>query len=136
MMRLVNVNIKDLLEAGVLDISQLPDSCKDINGNLIKRSKADYRYSYDPFVVWKGDYNKNTSKVIYSDRLRQWDSEKYTKCSLEVWGNVGHYFDGREPEEIEKFLSLYMNNDIKLTGIEEGCNVSNGYPYWIFYYED
>lgn len=108
----------------------------DLHGNPIKRSKDKFPYCYDEFVVWSSDYNKGKSETVYSDRLYQWDSEKYAKCSLEVWGNVGQWFNNRKPEEIGKFLSLYMDTKIKLTAIVEGCNVSNGYPYWAFYYEE
>lgn len=48
-------------------------------------------------------------------------------------GDRGQYFNNRKPEEIEKFLSQYLTNRIKLTAIMEGCNVSNGFPYWIFF---
>jgi len=111
-------------------------SFRDLNGNLVNRSKFDYPYSYDEFVFWIGDYKKGESETVYSDRLYSWDSEKYNKCCLKVWNNKGQYFDNRKPEDIEKFLSLYMDMKIKLTAIVEGCNVSNGYPYWVFYYKE
>jgi hypothetical protein len=55
---------------------------------------------------------------------------------MEVWNNEGQYFNNRKPQDIEIFLSKYLEKSITLTGIEEGCNVSNGYPYWIFYYKE
>lgn len=108
----------------------------DLEGNPVKRNKQDDPYGYDPYVVWEDNYQKGRANVVYSDRLFQWDAEKYNKFSKEIWDNHGQYFTNREPEEIEKFLSLYLERDIKLTAIMEGCNVSNGYPYWIFYFED
>jgi len=65
----------------------------------------------------------------------QWDYKKFNECCKKVWGNEGQYFSNREPKDIEKFLSLYWNKKIELTAIEECCNVSSGYPIWIFYYE-
>lgn len=107
----------------------------NLNGEPVKRTRDEYPYSYDSFVVWKGDYKKGESNTVDSDRLRMWDSEKYDKCSMEVWNSRSSYFDEREPEEIERFLSLYLDMSIKLTAIVENCNASNGYPYWSFYYE-
>lgn len=107
----------------------------DIDGNPVKRTKEDYPYSYDSFVVFKKDYNKNTNDAVYSDRLWQWDNKKYDECCMEVWGNKGQTFYGRKPKEIENFLSKYFKENIKLTAIMEGCNVSNGFPIWTFFYE-
>jgi hypothetical protein len=104
-----------------------------IDGKPVTRTKNEYPYSYDPFVVWEDNHGK--SSVVYSDRLYQWDYEKYNKCCQKVWNNEGQYFSQRQPQDIEKFLTLYFNKPIKLTLIMEGCNVSNGYPYWIFGYE-
>lgn len=107
----------------------------DLDGNPVKRTKEDYRYSYDFFVVWRQDYNQNTSDTVYSDRLWQWDSKKYNTCCMEVWGNKGQSFHGRKPKEIESFLNKYFGRKVKLTAIMEGCNVSNGYPIWSFHFE-
>lgn len=107
----------------------------DLDGKPVKRDRYSYPYSYDPYVEWMGDYQKGVSHPVYSDRLWQWDSKKYDRCCNEVWGNEGQYFNNRKPKDIERFLSLYFEKEVKLTVIMQGCNVSNGYPYWIFYYE-
>lgn len=107
----------------------------DMNGFPVERPKTQYPYSYDPFRIYKRNWDSN-DEVVYSDRLFQWDSEKYERLTKEVFGNSGQYFTNRYPEEIEQFLQRYFNRRILLTGIMEGCNVGNGYPYWIFYYKD
>ena len=108
----------------------------DLDGNPVKRTKDEYRYSYDPYVVWKQDYKNNTGSCVYSDRLWQWDCNKYDECCQKVWGNHGQVFYNREPKDIQKFLSLYFDKKVKLTALLEGCNVSNGFPYWIFFFEN
>jgi hypothetical protein len=108
----------------------------DINGNTIQKTLDRYPYSYDAYVTWKGDYNREKNEAVYSDRLFQWDSKKYNNCCKEVWGNESQYFYERNPKEIESFLSKYFEKEIKLTAIEVGCNMSTGYPYWVFYFED
>jgi hypothetical protein len=108
----------------------------DLNGEPVEKTKEQYPYSYDTYVVWKGNYKKGEGNTVYSDRLFQWDWEKYNRCCEEVWGNKGQYFDNRTPKDIEKFLRLYTDKQIKLTAILEGCNWSTGYPVWIFIYEN
>lgn len=105
----------------------------NLRGDVVTRNPQTHPYSYDPFLLWKGDYKEGDS-IVYSDRLISWDHEKFNKCCMEVFNNKGQNFNNRKPKDIEKFLSLYFDKDIKLTAIEEGCNVSNGYPYWIFYF--
>ncbi|PFA29615.1 hypothetical protein CN384_07975 [Bacillus thuringiensis] len=107
----------------------------DINGNPVKKTKREYPYSYDPYVVWKKDYVEAKSHTVYSDRLLQWDYKKFEECCMDVWGNHRQGFNGREPEDIERFLSRYFGEKVKLTVIMECCNVSSGYPIWVFYYE-
>lgn len=107
----------------------------DLNGRPVERTKEEYPYSYDPYVVWEDNYNK-TNECIFSDRLVQWDYNKFNKCCKKIWNNDSQYFDDRLPKDIEKFLKLYLNKQIKLTAIMEACNCSNGFPYWIFYYKN
>lgn len=114
---------------------EFPHVICNIEGKPVERDKANWPYSYDRFVIWKGDWSE-TDYAVYSDRLCQWDSKKYSECCKQVWPNSGGLFSQKSPLDIERFLSLYFGKQIKLTGIEEGCNVSNGYPYWIFYYMD
>lgn len=106
----------------------------DLNGRPIKRTPFSHPYSYEEYVIWKGDYNENND-AVYSDRLYSWDSEKYNECCQKVFNDKRQIFNGSKPEDIEKFLSLYFEKEIKLTAIVQGCNAGNGYPYWAFCYE-
>jgi hypothetical protein len=108
----------------------------DLDGNPVKRSRESHPYNYDEYVIWQKDYKKASANVVYSDRLLQWDYDKFNECCMKVWGNEGQYFSNRESDDIEKFLSLYFGKNINLTAITQGCNVSNGYPYWVFFYEN
>jgi len=112
------------------------DQYTDINGNPVCRTREAYPYSYDPYVIWKGEYNKNTDGATYSDRLWQQNPEKFKKYCKQVWEDEGQIFSYRDSKGIEKFLSLYFEREVKLTAIMEGYNVSNGYPYWVFFYRD
>lgn len=108
----------------------------DLNGQEVKRTPFSHPYNYDEYVTWKSDdFNKERCHAVYSDRLHQWDYKKYDRCCQEVFKNEGQMFGQRDPKDIEKFLSLYLDKEIKLTAVMQGCNQSSGFPYWIFFYE-
>lgn len=108
----------------------------DLNGKPIERTPLSYPYNYDEYVIWKDEnFNEEECSAVYSDRLFQWDYEKYNKCCQEVFKNQGQQFYEREPKEIEKFLGMYFEREVKLTAVIQGCNQSSGYPYWVFFYE-
>ena len=111
----------------------------DLEGRRIKRTPQTNPYNYDEFVIWKRELNTELyikdSEAVYSDRLMQWDFKKFNKCCMQVFGNSGQYFSSRKPEDIEKFLSIYLDTEIELNIIVEGCNQANGYPYWVFIYK-
>lgn len=109
-----------------------------LDGKPITKSPWTHPYSYDDYVQWEtSDFKYEECKVAWSDRLFQFDHKRYDNCCMEVWGNKGQVFSGREPEQIEYFLRLYLDQpDLKLHGIVNGCNSSSGYPYWIFFYKN
>jgi len=114
----------------------------DRYGNLIKRTKAEYPYSYDPFVVWQ-DRSGAMEKVcedatgsVYTDRLLQWDWDKHNDLCLKHFGDKGQYWDNRDPKKIEAFLRDWTNDPkLHLIQVREYCNVSNGYPTWLLVYK-
>lgn len=107
----------------------------DIRGRRVERTPYSHPYNYDEFVQWKSsDFNSHKDSGVYSDRLMQWDLKKYEKCCKEAFGNSGHGFHSRQPKNIEKFLTLYLEEEVVLTAIIQGCYWTNGFPYWAFYY--
>jgi len=106
---------------------------RDENGNLVNRTKEKYPYSYDFFVTYDNRSKVITNNTVYSDRMWEWDSVKYDKCTKEIWNDCRQVFFNSSPQDIEKFLQLYFNNgNLILTLIMEGCNQSSGYPLWRF----
>ncbi len=102
-------------------------------GKQIERTPATHPYSYDAFVTYRNGENNETKEVLYSDRLLQWNHEKTRKLMKKHFKNDGDYYSQRAPKDIEAFLSEYLEKDIKLILIMEGCNQSSGYPYWVFF---
>lgn len=112
----------------------------DLYGKQVKRTKKQYPYTYNPFVIWMDDnFNLDKANIqVYSDRMREWDFDKYIECCRIVWKGCGvpindthilalyHYM---------QFVHLYFKDDMpnfKLTAIMQGCNYGNGYEHLIF----
>lgn len=108
---------------------------RDWAGNYIKKTPDTHGYSYDPYVVYKNKQEYEHS--VYSDRLFQWDSQKHDSLCKKHFGNQSSYWNNRSNDKIEAFLRDYFDKpNIKLVGVMQGCNVSSGYPYWIFMYDE
>ena len=58
---------------------------RDLDGNFIEKTPTTHPYNYDEHVIWiDKDFNKEECySAVYSDRLFQWDDEKYEKCCQE-----------------------------------------------------
>ena len=76
--------------------------------------------------------NLKADDTVYSDRLFQWEPDKFNELCKKYWGNTRQGFHGRKADEIEKFLCDYFGKTIIITQIITGLNKSNGYPYWGF----
>lgn len=107
-----------------------------LDGKPVKRTPWTDPYSYDEFVLHKSkDFNEITTYWVYSDRLMEWNYERFESACEAVWHNRGQLFYNRTPKDINKFLNLYFGKEVGLTAVVQGCNGSNGCPYWIFGYE-
>ena len=105
-----------------------------IDGKPVERSPRDFPYSYTRYCIWRNKVNRwrKDDSVVWSDRL-SWQYPEYDNLFKEILG-TGQYYSRKEPKAIETFLCRLLNEDIVLTGIEEECNTSNGYPYWLLYF--
>lgn len=97
--------------------------------NRDNKTKQEAPYSYDPFYIWRD--STAGSYAIYSDRLAQNDLEKYRMAVQKAAPDKRFEYYTRA--EASKFMSAYTGKKIQVTALAEGCNVSNGYPYWIFW---
>lgn len=109
-----------------------------LDGKPIKKTPRSHPYSYDEFVIYKSKDFKPTDCMVYHDRMLQWNRQKFGDAVREVWPKTpgSQMFSGRTPEDINKFLNLYFGKEVKLTAVLQGCNVGNGFPYWIFAYTE
>ena len=78
-----------------------------------------------------------SNSSVYSDRMWQWNPKKFDSSCKQIFGNCSQYFyENRTPEQIEKFLRIYLKKKITLVRITRHKNVSNGYPLWLFDYHE
>lgn len=92
-----------------------------------------YPYAYSRYAIWdSGDWS-TSDRNVWTDRLSSQYPDTFDTLKNEILGR-GDYFSNFEPEAIEKFLCELFGEKVKLTGIEEECNASNGYPYWLLYF--
>lgn len=95
-------------------------------------SKITHPYSYSEFYIFGGPAaNRASDGADYSDRLWQWDYDRAQRLWKEHcdcrWAQAG-------ADKLSAFMSAYHGRPLVVTALAEGCNVSNGYPYWIVWY--
>ena len=112
------------------------DQYFDLDGNPVERTRDKYPYSYDPYVVFKSDsFKREEMTSVYSDRLLQWDLDKFNDSRKKVDGTTSQYFNLSQ-YQCQLFLRYYYDDpNLELHCILEGCNVSNGFPYWVFFFK-
>lgn len=72
---------------------------------------------------------------VYSDRLFQWNYEKYNTLCQKHFSDRSQYWSDRAPENIEAFLREYFDKPLlALQTIHEYTNNATSYPVWQFGY--
>ena len=105
----------------------------DEHGEPVQRTKQSHPYSYDGFVLHRLGRNEEATMTVYSDRLAQWDDEKYVQCCERHM--PGKRWDNASPEQIQAFLRDYTGEPaLRLILVMEYCNYASGYPVWRFDY--
>jgi len=111
----------------------------NIKGERCINTPVNAPYSHDAYCIYKNTAYENTDireiSMVYSDRLIQWDREKFDTCCKAVFGKILSIFP-MDPPKIQSLLQIYFGKNIKILGLEKACNVSNGYPYLIIYYKE
>jgi hypothetical protein len=95
-------------------------------------------YAYSTFVQYDDGSTLGDPRVVCPELLMFHSNsiirmEKYDKLAKEHFDNRGHYWDDRQPDTIENFLRVIVDEPkLVLRRILQGCNASSGYPFWIF----
>ena len=108
------------------------------DGQVVTRTPSSHPYAYDAYFIWKSDAFRETDHAVYSDRMYSWNSKAFNAAVAATWPKtpMSQMFGGKMPTDINRFLNLFYGKEVELTGVLQGCNVSNGYPYWIFAYRN
>lgn len=70
---------------------------------------------------------------VYSDRLHQWDHEKYVACAEKHLTGQWHT---NTPSQLGAFLSEYMGKSVQAVTLWQYNNASSGFPVWLVFYRD
>jgi hypothetical protein len=99
-----------------------------------RRDKHEYPYAYSEFFLIGNHESVKGCGADYSDRYSGWDAAKFDAAwegsgKGKGWTRMGF-------EDCKKFVKAYYGETFEFCGLVEGCNASNGYPYWIIFYND
>lgn len=97
--------------------------------------KSTHPYSYSEF------FHFGSREIIkqpgvhgeYSDRIFGWDYEKAQRLAKE---HIGMPWERAGADRLSKFLSAFHGRDLRVVACAEGCNASNGYPYYVVWYKE
>ena len=105
----------------------------DVDGHIHHvppRTKYTHPYSYDAITLFNNGDTATSS--VYSDRMAQWDYEKFRKA-MEEQGELG--YDWHDGEKVTKMCQTYFDNPtLQVVKVVELCNVATGYPVWHIMY--
>lgn len=107
--------------------------------NLTERESP---YGFSEYFCWRdekvrpagpGDYHAKSDPGVdaaYSDRLAQFSSENFA-AGVQACGGLGPY---PSKKTMTTFLTAYFSKATTAHALARGCNVGNGYPYWICWF--
>jgi len=118
---------------GAITDNRIPEMYQEfVPGNQAK-TKNDYPYSYDPFLIYFNEKAKaKASGTIYADRMLHQDWDRHNELCRKHFGNEGQMWNNRPADKIQAFLSDWVGRPVILIANIQYCNVSNGYPHWRF----
>ena len=96
-------------------------------------TKIEDPYGYSEFYHWREKDHKKDAQAVYDDRLAQWDRQAFARAH----SVVPKRFDAMNQKDATKWMATYYEGkytNVKVTALIEGCNVSNGYPYFVLWF--
>jgi hypothetical protein len=103
----------------------------NLEGQPVEHPKSTNPYSYSEFVLHRLGRNSEINGSDYSDRLEQWDREKFYRLAEKHV--KGYRWDNAPTKQIEEFLrEFHAKPNLRLIVVMEWC--SNTWPLWQFLY--
>ncbi len=101
-----------------------------------ERTPEAYPYGYDPYFIKGHKHDTDGCSSYYHDRMYQNAYDRYHEIRRSMEVPHGDYFWRHlSLEQASEFISRYEGKAYEVTAIGEGCNVGNGYPYWIIWFK-
>lgn len=107
------------------------------DGLPVPKTKQMSPYAYSTFVQYDDGSTKGDPRtadpnllILTSDRIIR--HPFYDRLAKKHFGGAGHYWESRDHKAIEAFLCDITEKKVTLHRVLEGCNASNGYPFWLF----
>lgn len=118
------------------DGTECPPPYVGLDGKPVERTPDQWPYSYDEYVTYKSENYRPDDHAVYSDRMMDWSLSKFTRCVAKIWPKTpqSQMFHDKKPKDVERFLREYLEKNVVLTAILQGCSQANGFPYWVFLY--
>lgn len=112
-------------------------------------TKDKHPYGFSEYFVWivggvkpmqsLSDINAVTDpgvQAMYSDRMQQSKPDAWKRALQSIREDCRMLTQHLSPHEATKFLTAYVGKPVEACALVEGCNISNGYSYFIFYWKD
>jgi hypothetical protein len=108
------------------------------------RSPSESTYGFSEYFLWRtkevrptkpggihASYDEGIS-AEYSDRLREQNRDAFDRAVREVGRSDEAMAD---PTSASRFMTVYFGKKTKVVAVARGCNVGNGFPYWIVWFK-
>ena len=102
---------------------------RDIHGKRVKHTPKN-SWFYDPFVIFKKKY-KPTDILISTNDMHQDILEDAIQF---IFDHPVKAIGQEDPSKVEEVLSVYLEEHVTLTGIEEACQEWANGQFWNLYY--
>ena len=103
------------------------------------RTPEGYPYSYDPFFIFGNRSTTHGAMAEYSDRIVQrYGPDRVMEVAHRhgLAGRSRSMWSGANPLALSALISELHGKPYNVTAVAEGCNASNGYPYYIIWIKE
>lgn len=116
------------------DIRRLQINGRDWVDPNSTRDPRDFPYSHSEYFIWRTfERGDRTVEPYYTDRMRQWDADKYRRATdggdrMTNWHSVP-----KSPADARALVRDYFGTEFECVGVAQSINVSNGYPIGVIF---
>lgn len=97
---------------------------RDLDGNIVKVNPMEKPYSHDTYVIYKSPFFRKTDTEYCFGSGPHNSVETVNalnKMGLKLYGASYERLCCENPQQVETFLSIIMEKNVKCTAITKGC---------------